>query len=145
MCETRKFIMALLHWKEGLLCDKLIFVISAIWELLQCSRKMCWSSNSAELSPAPGNYRGRTLWMRDGSSASQPRSPRHQKLWSGNFWTFFKLFLNSENFLRIKIRMQWMIVNERSSQIHVIWRYLIQEYNNYDKNLGKLYVIFPDC
>ena len=22
MCETRKFVMAILHWKQGLLCDK---------------------------------------------------------------------------------------------------------------------------
>ena len=25
MCETRKFIMAILHWKQGLLCDKFSF------------------------------------------------------------------------------------------------------------------------
>ena len=22
VCETRKFVMAILHWKQGLLCDK---------------------------------------------------------------------------------------------------------------------------
>ena len=23
VCETRKFVMAILHWKQGLLCDNL--------------------------------------------------------------------------------------------------------------------------
>ena len=23
VCETRKFVMAILHWKQGLLCDKI--------------------------------------------------------------------------------------------------------------------------
>ena len=27
MCETRKLVMAILHWKQGLLCDKMGFRI----------------------------------------------------------------------------------------------------------------------
>ena len=37
MCKTRKFVMATLHWKQGLLCDKNLDVIHWVFNLVHYS------------------------------------------------------------------------------------------------------------
>ena len=46
MCETRKFLMAILHRKQGLLCDKKCYLTMKSWQILRItqyqSMAACW-------------------------------------------------------------------------------------------------------
>ena len=71
MFETRKFIMAILHWKQGLLCDKR-FSFQTFWTHRFTYKRY---SDSVVKVPIAPNYKGVCL-----QNTSKPHS-YHLKIW----------------------------------------------------------------
>ena len=98
-CETRKFLMAILHWKQGLLCDKNMLVRNLLLLYTDSERKYIFRSSE---------YETYLLWCRGLYQANEITHKRiffirvnERKERNRNCSVVIRILLNHETVIRI--------------------------------------------